>query len=75
MSNFSDGSSGDGGSRVGSAGDIHVLTDKDGDGREIKDAKFVEIMKSARNRIKSAASLGECYMYYTKAFICFKRQK
>ena len=43
----------------GSERDIQVLTVKDGEGNELRDARFVEIMKSARNRIKSAASIGE----------------
>eukprot|EP00095_Tigriopus_kingsejongensis_P012458 maker-scaffold696_size110080-snap-gene-0.13 protein:Tk12458 transcript:maker-scaffold696_size110080-snap-gene-0.13-mRNA-1 annotation:"cad86_drome ame: full" len=43
---------------LGSEGDIQVLTVTDGEGRELKDARFVEIMKSAKDRIRSAASLG-----------------
>ena len=43
----------------GSERDIQVLTVKDGEGNELRDARFVEIIKSARNRIKSAASIGK----------------
>ena len=38
--------------------DITVLTVKNERGEDIKDAKFVEIMKSARNRFQSALSRG-----------------
>jgi len=36
--------------------DIQVLTVKDQQGKPIRDAKFVEILKSARTRIKSASA-------------------
>ncbi|XP_059097433.1 cadherin-86C-like isoform X1 [Tigriopus californicus] len=42
----------------GSERDIRVLTVTDGAGRELKDAKFVEIIRSAKDRIRSAASMG-----------------
>ena len=38
--------------------DITVLTVKNERGEDLKDAKFVEIMKSARNRLSSAMSRG-----------------
>ena len=34
--------------------DIQVLTVRDGEGKTLQDAKFVEILKSAKSRIKSA---------------------
>ena len=34
--------------------DIQVLTVRDGDGKALQDARFVEILKSAKSRIKSA---------------------
>ena len=34
--------------------DITVLTVKNGQGQELKDAKFVEVLRSAKNRIRSA---------------------
>ena len=50
--------------------EIRVLTVKDSRGRELRDAKFVEILKSARNRLRSAASLSKwslrATIYYTK---------
>ena len=39
--------------------EIKVITVKNGEGQELKEARFVEIMKSARQRLKSATSLGE----------------
>ena len=36
--------------------DIQVLTVKDEQGKPIRDARFVEILKSARTRIKSASA-------------------
>lgn len=39
-------------------GEIKVLTVKNGDGHELKEARFVEIMKTAKERIKSATSIG-----------------
>ena len=36
--------------------DIQVLTVKDDEGKPIKDARFVEILKSAKTRIKSASA-------------------
>ena len=48
--------------RVGAFGDsdseIRVLTVKDGEGRELREAKFVEILKEARHRIRSATVRG-----------------
>ena len=48
--------------RVGAFGDsdseIRVLTVKDGEGRELREAKFVEILKEARHRIRSATIRG-----------------
>jgi hypothetical protein len=41
-----------------SDGDIRVLTVKDGRGKELSEAKFVEILKEAKHRIQSATSLG-----------------
>ena len=46
----------------GSEREIQVLTVKDGAGKELRDARFVEIMRSAKNRIRSAASLGKLIM-------------
>ena len=43
---------------MGSESDIKILTVHDGDGQELKDARFVEVLKSAKNRLKSAASSG-----------------
>ena len=34
--------------------DIQVLTVRDGEGKTLGDARFVEILKSAKSRIKSA---------------------
>ena len=34
--------------------DIQVLTVRDGEGKTLQDARFVEILKSAKSRIKSA---------------------
>jgi len=34
------------------------LTVKNGEGHELKEAKFVEIMRTAKERIKSATSAG-----------------
>ena len=34
--------------------DIQVLTVRDGEGKPLQDARFVEILKSAKSRIKSA---------------------
>ena len=49
--------------RVGAFGDsdseIRVLTVKDGEGRELREAKFVEILKEARHRIRSATVRGK----------------
>ena len=45
--------------------EIKVITVKNGEGQELKEARFVEIMKSARQRLKSATSLGE---FSIKAF-------
>ncbi len=39
--------------------DIKVITVKNGEGQELKEARFVEIMKSARERLKSARSLSK----------------
>ena len=52
-----------GSARVGSEREIQVLTVKDGNGRELKDARFVEIFKSARQRMKSAASIGKFQIF------------
>ena len=38
--------------------EIRVLTVKDGEGRELREAKFVEILKEARHRIRSATIRG-----------------
>lgn len=35
--------------------DIQVLTVRDGEGKTLQDARFVEILKSAKSRIKSAS--------------------
>ena len=45
-------------SRPGTATSIKVLKVKNGNGEELKDARFVEVMKSAGTRIKSATSDG-----------------
>ena len=34
--------------------DIQVLTVRDGEGKQLQDARFVEILKSAKSRIRSA---------------------
>ena len=34
--------------------DIQVLTVRDGEGKQLGDARFVEILKSAKSRIRSA---------------------
>ena len=34
--------------------DIQVLTVRDGEGKALQEARFVEILKSAKSRIKSA---------------------
>ena len=39
--------------------DIKVLTVRNGEGEELKDARFVEVLKSAGKRIKSASSEGQ----------------
>ena len=39
--------------------EIKVLTVKNGEGQELKEARFVEILKSAKERIKSAGSLSK----------------
>ncbi len=44
--------------------EIKVITVKNGEGQELKEARFVEIMKSARQRLKSATSLGEFHKHF-----------
>ena len=39
--------------------EIKVLTVKDGEGRELGDARFVEVLRSAGTRIKSATTDGK----------------
>jgi hypothetical protein len=41
-----------------STDEIKVLTVKNGNGEELKDARFVEVLRSARQRIKSATEEG-----------------
>ncbi len=45
-----------------SKSEIKVLTVKDGEGRELDDARFVEVLRSAGTRIKSATSDGKLLM-------------
>ena len=49
--------------------EIRVLTVKDGQGRELREAKFVEILKEARHRIRSATirgTKGTVHLHYIK---------
>ena len=50
--------------------EIRVLTVKDGEGRELREAKFVEILKEARHRIRSATIRGakESYKLHYSCF-------
>ena len=48
-------------SRPSTATDIKVLKVRNGDGQELRDARFVEVMKSAGKRIKSASSDGKLF--------------
>ena len=41
---------------MGSSDDIRILTVKNGTGQEIKDAKFVEVLRSAGQRIRTASA-------------------
>ena len=46
------------------------MTVKNGDGHELKEAKFVEIMKTAKERIKSATSIGNgMKIYFNSALL------
>ena len=53
-------------SRPSTATDIKVLKVRDGEGQELKDARFVEVMKSAGTRIKSATSDGNFKLLFQK---------
>ena len=48
-------------SRPSTATDIKVLKVRNGDGQELRDARFVEVIKSAGKRIKSASSDGKLF--------------
>ena len=52
---------------------MRILNVRNGNGEDVKDARFVEVLKSAGSRIKSASNEGKkniLYIYYYLPNIC-----
>ena len=47
-----------------SPSDLRILNVRNGNGEDVKDARFVEVLKSAGSRIKSASNEGKKKIYY-----------
>ena len=47
-----------------SPSDLRILNVRNGNGEDVKDARFVEVLKSAGSRIKSASKEGKIYIIF-----------